>query len=325
MHNFLLQIHEISQTCPDQSDYDNFCTRAVAFLKNTKSGHSTYFWSLKKALNLLYSEQTRKIVYTLLATLNIDIHLHESIDSCNPDCHFLDVNTLAQDIVSKSLLSSIISLLIRHNIKNYNEIITERVLNNDFIPSETIIRYMFENEAVLIEYMKEDDETYLQNQLFIMLKRQIMPIFLNINLEWFNIDFYFKFLGSSSKLLAFRAFESLSSLCIRWDEFNRPNIVHFLPTTRLSVESVIRFVSFFFNFVYERDEIIELCRNKKVAEINRILRQYVGQNITENEFSSLCLIYARQPMPSEPEFCLTDEFTYLFDGSTKEMCDCLEI
>lgn len=326
MKRYLAAFHRIRQDISDLSDYENFVTAAIQYLGKHPDAHSRFVRPLCKALVKFKSPYMISLAYRILA------HLRCTPERTNAGRALLSPipkKVIKEHYKNKTIRGSILAYVSNKGLRFLDDRILKTLVLDPCYVSGEVFSIISRNPECVKDFMFVTAPSYLIKQLCI-----IENCFVGYNLEY-----YFQMLGSLSKIRASRAYTAFTAFFMdrarrtedgcttvagRHVLFNRKLL--YRPQNSLHIESPSNFLTFGFNFVQDRDELVRLCSEKNMAEIGRILATY-SDCACPLDVSGTQLAYSRLPQPEEAFFTVGTDFDYLFDGRNfkDNVCDCPEI
>lgn len=326
MSYWLMNISNMRKTQKDLSDYHFFIDCAALFLK-TEVDHFKYQKSFLKAIKKTKKHSFISFLYTICSLLNVEKN-------------FISENTIKKHFKIKSCRPAIIKYLNCFGISILDSSIKKCLVEDENFLFPSLFNLISQRKEYFFDFLYLNDEKYVFRQLEII-SNCIIAI---------NLVYYAGFLGDSSKLIAFKTFETLSTILgdltkkdgspdEELGDYFYKNGRPFIKIGKPKIDNPIHFLSFGFEFLEERSDIIKILNLKNPEEkciyLNKILAKYgYSKGLDIGDIHKISLCYRNgfdQPNISKLDAELSDssiydaDFDYLFENkSRKDICDCLE-
>lgn len=191
------------------------------------------------------------------------------------------------------------------------------------------------------DFMHEEDSALAYKQLDFITSCNIT----------YNLEYFTRFLGSKSRILAFRAFEAFNivfqeletklSCDNNLDQSSIPSCISsskessrlYLSIGQIVIEDSVNFLQFGFEFLEERDRIAGLIKSCKVnarasaVSLNTILDKYAESfpELDGPRASGISLCYRKYVLDRHEIPVEIQNFDFLFKKRTlRDVCDCYE-
>lgn len=321
MKKYLLKFYKIKQNVSDKSDYENICDAAIEYLKKSKQTDTHFIVALVRSLKKFKDPYLIALVYKILSAVGIN-----SLAS-----DLVPLNLLKLHFNKRAIRNSILSYINAHNLQTLDDVIINKLVYHETFTSDELFIFITNHKDCAKDFMLKTDSNLLYKQLGL-----IANCFLD-----HNIDCYLFALGSSSKLVAYKAYEAFSALFIEktkksaTKEAFQENQILFETSLligfkeQIIIESPYNFIRYGFNFLSDRDQIIKNLETKNYSKLSTVIEMYTGKEVDSTVFydidlSDLC--YSVKLQKRDKTYSLETNFDYLFDSkSFKEITDCLEI
>lgn len=316
MKKYLLKLHKINKNISDLSDYDAFLDSAHEYIKTHENEQEEIFNSLIKSLKISKSKILIGLIYKILS--------------------FFTKNKVFSTKISKKLIikhfeikknrDPILGYVTSQDIHIIDIIIIRKLINNKTFVSQNLYKYVNNYPNCVYEFLKTEKPEFILKQI---------SIIRNTNID-FNLNFYVKLIGSSSKIIAFNVSEAFLRFFKKKYKYDVLNGHIFFPEDSmieikepLEVESPSNFIKYGFNFIKNRNLIIDKINSKKCEELAYYMHTVCKKGIVASEIEEICnegLCYLSETKPIETHKVLETNFDYIFSKFRyKDICDCLEL
>lgn len=331
MKRCLMKIWKIKWRMADDSDYSMFLASARVFLQGY-GDHTIFIKPICKGFEMRKKRRTISLLYSLSSLLRVDKF-------------FVDEKIVINHFKHRTLRPSILQCISSFSLCALDaQVKSLAVLDPSFV-CKSLYELVKGRKEYACDFMFKEDAALCFKQL---------DFIANCNVTY-NLKYFIRFLGSRSKILAFKAFEAFNSVfqdvesrlkcsgelemlllppCISLkEEQGKPCLYLGIEPNSLVIEDPANFLQFGFEFLEERARIlasVELhktdARNSVIA-LNAILNKYAEAALVLDESRieeiGLC---CRKYVPDEPEeYGSIQDFDFLFkQRSLKDACDCYE-
>jgi hypothetical protein len=212
MDSYILNLKSIIQTSSDISDYETFYTAVSQHIK-ISDNPSKFLDSVKECLKFFKDPYFISLTYRILSLI--------------PSNNRIDKDTLLFHFKDRNIRDAILIYLSSMGITFMHKQIKKKLLKNPKNISKSLILFIQKNKIVCKDFMHRESKKILAKQLDIIRNCSVV----------YNLRYFFQFLGSESKIIAFKAFEAF---CKVYD--NNPILY-----TNLKIESANNFIKFAHN------------------------------------------------------------------------------
>lgn len=299
MHNYLLKISKINTKNNDITDYETFCSAAIKYLEETND-HQDFITPLLKGLVKVKNIYLIHILYKIAAKI-------KTTDNSQFIPHFI----IEKHLKNHKTKGHPLPYLLSKNINTFDLYIKENLVENCDFVSKDLLDYILVHPHLGEAFMFMEDRKYLSKQLSFIIDSKLT----------YNLKYYFQFLGSNSKLFAFKAFEAFSSIFPTIENFGFIN-----STDCIQIENLAHFLTFSSCFLPEKDEISESLIYKDLSKLNKILKKYnKNLKIEEKDILKISPLELGEIKTYKSDCTNTFDFNYLFESNNKKhICDCPE-
>lgn len=320
MEFYLRKFHKINQKVIDQSDYENFYTAITQFLQTHRGQHQGFLKSLKKAIIRFKTPYLTSLAYFVLSSMVLGVS-----DTKKRKNGPIPRSLVQMHFKKRAIRGAILAYINCFNLSYLDNAITKKLILDPHYISLELFKFIEMHPAAGNSIMERLESEYAFKQL---------SIIENCKVD-FNVEYYLAMLGAASKIRALRAYEAFTQLFIRNSDeppyevderlmFCR-QILFNVPAT-LKVESPANFLVFGFNFIAERDEIIQAFETDDTSHIRRLIFKYSHQECEPELKTPRELCYSKRIAPLDAKFTEQADFDFLFNASShKSIMDCMEI
>ncbi|KAI5150080.1 hypothetical protein ENBRE01_1289 [Enteropsectra breve] len=198
MDRYLRKLHKIKFKSRDPADYDAFISQATAFLQNTKIIRDKWVESAQKALHTKKNALVRGLLYKIIA--HYDSCQEESWSCERP--RIISADVVLKDVHKQNIIGPVLYYLSKNPISGTDEEIGKTAILEPGYLSNDLYLYLDNAEYARLLLFGLDSSDYVFKQLMVSANANVA----------YNLGYFFSFLGSSNKILAFAAFEAFSAV-----------------------------------------------------------------------------------------------------------------
>lgn len=332
MNNYLQRLYKVNQEIKDPAEFANFENAARFFLRSTDIDHKVYISSIIKTLQKKTNREILRLAYGIASELEIK-------DS------FIGAFFLERDFKRIETRSTVMKYLLKYKIEDFDEKIKVELSKKRLILDQNTFDYFKQKDHLVKEFMFDEKKENLFIQFDLITNSHV----------FYNISYFIQFLGNESKFICLKAFEAFSIFfeCInnKPDDYrndiekvintdlNTPMVRDstnsrfylVIELNTLDIQSLQNFIIFGFNFLKERDSILELVhredRKRAMIDLFNLIGIYCRSTVYEQIliFPYDLLQISRFTKPIELIFEDNGSFDHLFEkNNRKDICDCIE-
>lgn len=312
MRKCLLKIYKIRENHHDVSDYDMFLESAAAFLEIVKD-HKIFIKPLLKAFKHCKCENVISVLYHLSSFLKLDKF-------------FISRKTMRKHFKSTIIRHGMMKCLNAYNLDFFDYKIKKIIEKGGCFKFHDFFERIKLNEKFFGDILFNEDYKNLHFQLDVIINCRFS----------YNLKYFFKFLGSNLKIVAFKTFEAFNIIFQEYEtnaDINKAYITNYIDfPCNIFIENPIHFLSFASVFLEEKEMIIKtldsnIYGDKELAFLQAILFKYVQCDIelTIEDLSKINVCFRRKVETNVKNMGTVENFNFLFQKSTrKDICDCYE-
>lgn len=303
MHKYLLKIFKINTKNNNVADYETFCSAAIKYL-DKENNHQDFIAPILKGLIKAKNIHLIRILYKIAA--KIEINCNSNLNS-----EFIPHFIIEKHLKNHKTKGHPLPYLSSKNINIFDSYIKEKLIENHNFVSKDLLDYVLLHPHLGKPFMFIEDKKYLGKQLSFIINSKLT----------YNLEYYFQFLGSDSKLFAFKVFEAFSSIFLSPENFSFINSIDFIQ-----IENPVHFLTFSSCFLPQKDDISKALISRDLNKLNRILKIYnKNLEIEEKDISKISPLKLVEIKVDTPDYNYDLDFNYLFKSNTrKDICDCPE-
>lgn len=283
MEKYLLKLHKLNQKIRDKSEFSAFLSSADQFLKGDES-HSRYIRSIKKGLKKIRSKPVLAVIFEIASFINTERS-------------FINKKILIKYLKDSITRDSVLKYLNTFKIQDLDAVILKLINKNSYPVTDSICRYIANNEDLLKDFLYNEDSENICRQLEFISKCNV----------FYNIRHYIQYMGHNSKLIALKAFEafsmffkliryhlrenSLSSFMTKFEIIDSvcvfPDDVFYLniPAKSLQISNLCNFIQFGWKFISEKDLIVGCFEDDDTTYRTKVFTD-IFLKYSANEYSS---------------------------------------
>lgn len=331
MEKCLMKIWKIKWRKADASDYNMFLSSAHTFLQGCDN-HMVFVKPIRKGFEVCKKRKIISLLYSLSSFLRVDEF-------------FIGEKTVIGHFKHKTLRPSILQCVDSFNLCILDTQIMHLAISDRSFACKSLYELVRNRNEYVRDFMSKEDAALSYKQL---------EFVVNCNVTY-NLGYFVRFLGSRSKILAFKAFEAFNAVfqelessltdsgeldpsslpaCISFNaKQSKPRLYLDIKPSSLVIEDPVNFLQFGFEFLEERARILALIESCKtsvrdcIMSLNTILSTYTKTVLTLDESGAgrICLCCRKHVSTECEESGSIQNFDFLFQKrSLRDVCDCYE-
>ncbi|KAI4291722.1 hypothetical protein PAPHI01_0996 [Pancytospora philotis] len=317
MEKYLEILHRIKPSSPDASDYDNFCSAAQHYLHTHPDSHHQFAGPLAAAVQRLKDPLLVSLAYRILGSLS----------TAAPA---LPERVVKAHFKSRAIRGSMLQYILSSRADYMHDRVVKKLVEHPTYVCCALTAFVNAHPACASRLMSLRDPAYALKQL---------ALIGHCDVE-FDPASFVRCLGSASKLQAFKAHEAFTLHHLRKTGATEcseaqdtcgtvtvPEAFLYSPRQDLEIESPMHFLTFGFNFIRDRDEVVRRMRDFDAGSLLAIVNRYAARPFLDAGcIRPVALCYARRAQMSAPAGAEELDFDHLFHRSShKAISDCLEV
>jgi hypothetical protein len=331
MERCLMKIWRIRCCKADASDYSMFLASAQTFLQS-RDNHTVFVRPICKGFKMCKRRRIISLLYSLSSFLRVDRF-------------FIDEKTIMDHFRYRTLRPSILQCVNSFNLCLLDAQIRHLVIFDQSFVCKSLYELVRGRRECVRDFMFREDTALSYKQLEFIVNCSVT----------YNLEYFVRFLGSQSRILAFKAFEAFNTVfqelesglacsgkldasslpqCISLSaDPHSPRLCLNIRPSSLVIEDPVNFLQFGSEFLEEWTRIpalIELCKTdarSSIASLNTILNRYAESVpvLDGPRVGEINLCHRRHVSDECKESVSIQNFDFLFEKrSLRDVCDCYE-
>lgn len=319
----VFRLDKLNGNIKDISEFHNFIDSIERFLGN-ESDHEIYKQPVLKALK---SKKKQVISVSLYIASFLKV-----------EAGFVPRRIVKKALMSRKTRDSALAYMRKFKIDFLDSKISNMLLKDSTFVSKELYKYIEEKKHIALRFLSLKEHRHAYRQLELVINSRV----------FFNMPYFIHYLGDSSKLICYKAFEAFQVFfeavevenvkdshqgLLEIERFTHQDgkSIYFDPNNKIFpilTEDPKNFIRFGWQFLEEKEVILDLIQNKN-KRLSKVINKYCKGELDGEELEiaeSELVAVKRDKKDNNIKTTEIGSFNHLFGKNyKKDNCDCHEL